>query len=154
MPDGQAGGQEKERGGELRGPSVRRRREDVRLLVQRLEDEHREHASAPPLFVNPAQFHRIVRRREARERMLGVQTGATPRIAAQTEAQAPQQKYRFETRHRAAAKRQRDAAGRFLRGEDTSAALAPPQEKRPAPSSPEPQPQQPPQQASCVDGPK
>lgn len=163
MPDEHDGeGQAREMG---RAARAQRQREDVLRLVQRLEDEHLARAGAAPLFVNPAQLHRIMRRREARARMLGLPAGSSAtRITAvcvslsltsclllaffslffvhacvcvhtQGDTQGPQQKYRFETRHRAAAKRQRDASGRFLRGESTPA-VAPSQENSVAPQPP------------------
>ena len=56
------------------------RRESVKQLLQQLQEERMEQTNNAPLYVNPAQFHRIMRRREARERMLG--RGATSQITS------------------------------------------------------------------------
>lgn len=71
-----------QKGSDMRGTRGRQHMEEMMRLVRRLEDERRDRVGALPLFVNPAQFHRILRRREARARMLGTQAGTAQRIAA------------------------------------------------------------------------
>ncbi|KAA8499737.1 Nuclear transcription factor Y subunit alpha [Porphyridium purpureum] len=66
-----------------------------------------------PVYVNPKQFSRIMKRREARRRQSGkVVPTTTPQRS---------QKYQHESRHRHAMKRVRGPGGRFLKKEEMEA---------------------------------
>ncbi|GJQ11460.1 hypothetical protein GpartN1_g3251.t1 [Galdieria partita] len=59
----------------------------------------------PPVYVNAKQYHRILKRREARKRQLGHEAFIERKV---------KRPYRHESRHRHAKNRQRGTGGRFL----------------------------------------
>lgn len=67
----------------------------------------------PPVFVNAKQYHRILKRREARKRQLGQEAFVERKF---------KRPYRHESRHRHAKNRQRGTGGRFLSKSEKSTA--------------------------------
>ena len=62
------------------GKKQQTQRERVKLLLHQLQEERMQQTNNTPLYVNPAQYNRIMRRREARERMLGKGTNTTSSV--------------------------------------------------------------------------
>ncbi|KAK4523017.1 hypothetical protein GAYE_PCTG33G0907 [Galdieria yellowstonensis] len=71
----------------------------------------REAYQEAPVFVNAKQYHRILKRREARRRQLGQEAFTEKKL---------RRPYRHESRHRHAKNRQRGIGGRFLSKSETT----------------------------------